>query len=334
MKRVKISLDDIASFDNLCLATVKAARGKRTRPAVVRFTDNLDANIRQLRDDILEERAPRGIFKCFTIHDPKKRLIHAACFEDRILHHGVMNLAGPVLDRAMVPDTYACREGKGILKAVGRVQDRIRQYPWVVKIDIQSYFDAIDHGKLYGAVADKFKGREFLSLMERIIRSCETRPGRGIPIGSLTSQHLANYYLDGLDRYIMEALGRPYVRYMDDMVWWCHTRQGAKETLGLVKAFVTERLGLQVKPDAMINRSERGLGYCGFRIYPGCVKPGKRQLKRFFARRKFWEGEYERGAVTGPKLQCAYESLQSFLAHADSREWRKRHFKKYPPPEV
>lgn len=329
-----MALCDIADTENLCSAAIKAAKGKRTRVSVDRFFREFDKNISRLRDDIINGMIPCGHLRKFVIHNPKKRTIHAACFEDRVLHHAVMNFAGPVLDRAMVPFTYACREGKGTLKAVNRVQHMLRCHPWYVKIDIKGYFDAIDHPILNQTVTEKFKGDGFLFLIKRIIDSYHTYPGKGLPIGSLTSQHLANYYLDGLDRYIMETLGRPYVRYMDDMIWWCVSPDEARQTRDLVKRFAEERLMLEIKPSVQINRSRKGVTYCGYRVYPGIIKPGKRQLRRFYSRRKFWESRYADGSIADTKLQAAYASVHAVTVHTHSMEWRKRHFIKYPTLDV
>jgi retron-type reverse transcriptase len=145
MKPVRVNIRDTADYDNLVDAAVKASRGKRLRPDVRCFFEHFEKNINNLRRDILEGNAPYGYYKCFTIYDPKKRTIHAACFEDRVLHHALINDVGSILERAMVPSTFACRPGKGPLAASRWVQYCIRRFPWYVKVDIRRYFDSIDH---------------------------------------------------------------------------------------------------------------------------------------------------------------------------------------------
>ena len=191
MKRTHIDLIDIAAYDNLAQAAYRAARGKRARPDVRQFFSRFDHHMRRLQQAILAGHMPYGRFKAFTIRDPKPRLIHAACFEDRIFHHAVMYWAGPVLDRALTSTTYACREGMGNHAAVRQVQHHLRRYPWYVKIDIRHYFDTIDHQRLYQRLLRRFKGHDFLALLRRIIASYHVTPGKGLPIGSLTSQHFA-----------------------------------------------------------------------------------------------------------------------------------------------
>ncbi|MES9881323.1 MAG: hypothetical protein ABW185_10625 [Sedimenticola sp.] len=174
MKRTRIAIDAIAAWDNLALAAWKAGRGKRQRPEVADFFSDLDANLKCLGEAIREGRAPFGKYKSFTIHDPKRRLIHAACFEDRVLHHAIMNLAGPVFETAMAPTSYACLTGRGVHAVSGRVLAAMRRYPWYVKIDITNYFATLSHERLWLLLKRRFKGDEFLELLLRIIQGCES----------------------------------------------------------------------------------------------------------------------------------------------------------------
>ncbi|OQX06388.1 MAG: hypothetical protein BWK73_30975 [Thiothrix lacustris] len=148
MKRTLITLEAIAERKNLIAAFRKAAKGKRHRGDVQAFMQDFDNNLNHLGIDIRAARLPYGKFRAFQIHDPKKRLIHAACFEDRIFHHALMNLAGEVLERAMMPTSYACRVNKGVHKAAQQVQQHLCQYAYYAKIDINGYFASIDHERL------------------------------------------------------------------------------------------------------------------------------------------------------------------------------------------
>jgi retron-type reverse transcriptase len=258
MRRVAISLDAIAHFANLARAAQRAARGKHTRPDVQSFMQHFDQHINQLAQDIRAARLPYGQFRRFTIRDPKPRVIHAACFADRVFHHAVIALAGPVLDRALTPTTFACRQGKGTHAAVRQVQHHLRRFPWYVKIDMQHYFDTVDHAVLYRLLQRRFKGQAFFAVLQRILNSFHVTSGKGLPIGALTSQHFANYYLNGLDRYILEHLPScAHVRYMDDILWWCDSRASARATLARVPCVFPEwevwrpheRLSCHADPD-------------------------------------------------------------------------------------
>jgi RNA-directed DNA polymerase len=335
MKRVKVNILDTAGYGNLATAAVKAARGKHNRPDVRSFFARFDENLNQLRKDILTGNAPYGAYNRFTIYDPKKRIIHAACFEDRVLHHALINYVGPVLERAMVPCTFACRPGKGPLEASQWVQNCTRRFPWYVKVDIKSYFNSIDHNLLKKILERRIKGKEVQKLIAEIIETSRESPGKGLPIGSLTSQHFANYYLDGLDRFIMEEFRCPaYARYMDDMIWWCPDRKTAKTMLKTVKEWVCENRLLQLKENHQINRSSRGITFCGYRILPGMIRLTGRRCKRYTIIRNKWEKAYLAGLIDERQLQSAYASVYAGTVHADAREWRKQQLQKYPPIEL
>src|SRR4051794_39912442 len=200
MKRSSVTLADVADWDNLAAALWQASRGKAAQADVSAFRANLDCELGSLRHDILNGSVHVGETRAFRIHDPKPRLIHAPAFRERVLHHALMAHVGPVLDRALVFDTYACRVGKGALAAVRRCQQHGRRFAWYAKIDIRAYFASIDHAVLLAMLRRQFKDRPLLDLMGRIISAYHDRPGKALPIGALTSQHFANYYLSGLDR--------------------------------------------------------------------------------------------------------------------------------------
>ncbi|WP_372367689.1 reverse transcriptase domain-containing protein [Candidatus Uabimicrobium sp. HlEnr_7] len=248
MKRKKIAVEDVACFDNLVKAATKAASGKRTSANVMQFFANFEVHLQEIRERILAGKVASGELHQFTIFDPKRRIIRAPNFPDRVLHHAIMNFVAPVLDRAMISSSFACRPQKGNHAAIRQVQKNIRRFLYYAKIDIHSYFDAIDHRLLYQKLERRFKGTQVLNLLKNIIHNYQSSPGKGLPIGTLPSQHFANYFLDSLDRYILEELKVcAVVRYMDDIIWWCDSRSQAKRTLNQVRKYVVRQLFLQVK---------------------------------------------------------------------------------------
>lgn len=324
MRRTAISLEQLAERENLLLAVWKAARGKHQRPAVARFLGDLDRRLNALAESLLEERAPVGRFRRFTIHDPKRRTIAAACFADRVLHHAILNHAEPRFERMLVDGSYACRPGKGVHAAIGAVQRHLRRWPWFVKVDVDGYFPSIDHGLLKGLLARRFKGCKFLSLLGRIIDAGSDTPGRGLPIGALTSQHFANVYLDAADRFLLSQPGvRAEVRYMDDIVWWCEDRHVARATLAGLGDFLWQARRLRLKGNVRIGRSAEGLSYCGFRVKPGVVLASSRKLSRFRAGLARVNGALEDGGVTEAQAQRAMDGLLATLAGAETLGFRR-----------
>lgn len=326
MKRLRVSLEDIASHQNLYLALWKAKKGKESRQEVRLFLDNVESNIARLSHEILQGVSPKGDFRSFYINDPKRRLIHAACFEDRLLHHAIMNIAAPVFEKTMVDSSYACRVGKGVHRAVADVQRKLQRYPWYVKTDISGYFPHIDHAILFHLLQKRFKGDDFLHLIWRVIKSfrSDEQLSTGLPIGSLTSQYFANYYFDGADRFLLESSSATaHVRYMDDVIFWCRTKEQAKETLACFKQYLWERRALVIKPNAQVNRSSHGVSFCGFRVQQNKILLNRRKKKRFLALRKQYETAWLNGEIDEMSLQQRFVSLYAVSLHADSQEWRK-----------
>ncbi len=335
MKRQTISLAEIADYNNLLLALHKASKAKRHRNVVQAFFNRFDDKISRLADDILAEKLPYGCFETFQIYDPKRRLIHAACFEDRVFHHSVMNIAGERFEKSMVDHSYACRPGKGVHRAVRQVQGNLRRYQWFVKIDIAAYFSRIDHHILLDLLLRRFKGKEFVDQLCRIVKSCPDMGAKGLPIGSLTSQYFANYYLDGLDRFLSTSQHvHAAVRYMDDVIWWCETKKEAKLVLAEVVEYLQTERSLTVKPNRQISPCHAGVTYCGFRITRGNVRLSRRRKRTIKKRRNYWEQEYQQGNINAHQLQTAYAAVHAIAQGADSLAWRQKQLRLKPPVEV
>lgn len=334
-RRSPLTLADVTTLDTLTSAFWQAARGKSEREDVQRFTLNLGVELARLADDIRSGRAPEGRWTSFQIYDPKPRRILAPCFPDRVLHHALMAHMGPVLERALVDDTFACRQGKGTLAAVLRAQHHVRRFPWFVKADARAYFASIDHAPLRDILRRRFKDPGVLALCDRILDRTPDPPGRGLPIGSLTSQHFANAYLDVLDRFLMETLRvRAMVRYMDDVVWWCDSREAAKETLVAARSFAAQARGIELKPSAVIGRSSHGLPFLGFRVLAGTLRLSLRRRRRYAAARRRWESAFVDGIVDAHGLQTGYTSALAVTAHAEATAWRTAELARRPPVDA
>lgn len=340
VKRSRIELADVADYDNLAYAFWRAAQGKRQRADVRRFATRLPQQLSRLQSDILSLEVAVGEYQTFRIWDPKPRLIHAPCFRERVLHHALMAQLGPVLDRTLVDDTFACRAGKGTYVAVARAQEHIRRHPWYGKIDVRAYFASIEHDRLLATLARRIKGGRVLALCERVVRSHVADPlagpaGRGLPIGALTSQHFANLYLDALDRFLLDRPEvRGLVRYMDDSVYFCDTRAETRAVLSAADAFVRDHLGLQLRDDRRIQRSAFGLPFLGFRVFPGTLRLSRRRMARYRAARRRWEQAYLAGDIDALGLQAGYAAALATTAHVDSAAFRREDLRRRPAPEA
>lgn len=317
-------MEAIAEPANLRLAFWKAAKSKRAKADCRAFQERLEENVASLRAELLSGSVAVGEYHTFTIYDPKERTICAASFRERVLHHALMNVCEPVLERAAIFDSYACRKGRGQQVAVRRATGYARQNGWFLKMDIRKYFDSIDQEVLRGLLARKFKDAGVLEVFDRILATYQTAPGQGLPIGNLTSQHFANYYLAPLDRFIKEGLQcRSYVRYMDDFVVWGETAAELREVWRRVEDFLTTELKLELKSNVMLNRTERGMDFLGYRIFPRDLRLAKRSKRRFASKFRAYEREHREGVWSELELQQRMTALIAFTLPCRSRGFRR-----------
>ena len=334
MKRHLIRIEEVADWHRLASAAWRAARGKHKRDAVQAFFGDFNGSIGNLSNALKLASAPKNNYRSFIIHDPKVRTITAACFEDRVLHHALIDCIGDVMDRRLLDSSFACRVGKGVHASALHVQRALCRHRWYVKIDIEGYFAHIAHGELFQLLQRTFKGDAGLQLLWRIIEGYEVAPGRGLPIGSLTSQNFANYFLNDFDHWLCGSGGaRAHCRYMDDIIWWCDSREHSRQLL----ARATHRLadiGLMVKDNAVINRSERGVTWCGFRVTPGQLRLSRRRQRSYTRQRLYWEKRWQAGLIDDAELQYRYAAVNSIICGADNIGWRCENLRRYPPPDV
>jgi len=212
------------SFESLLEVAAKAQRGKRFRPAVARFHFTLERELLVLQAELASKTYRPGPYRSFYIYEPKQRLISAAPYRDRVVHHALTGVLEPIFERSFVFDSYACRKGKGTHAAVARCRNHARRFRYVLKADIRKFFPSVDHDILKHLIAGKIKDPNVLWLMGLILDHSNPQEPllqwfpeddlftpaerrRGFPIGNQTSQFFANVYLDPLDHFVKDRLG-------------------------------------------------------------------------------------------------------------------------------
>lgn len=324
MKRHSHLFEKILDRDNLRLAFLRALRGKRHRPDARLFAADLDRNLAALAERMSDDSVELGRCHQFVIRDPKERVITAPCFEERVLHHAIINVCEPLFDRWLIFDTYACRVGKGREAAVRRAQEFARQSPAFLKMDVRKYFDSISHEVLLDGLRCFFKDPRLLRLFARIIGSFRAVSGRGLPIGSLMSQHCANFYLGWFDRFVKERLRVPgYVRYMDDMVLWGRSTRQLADLRDQCSAFLSLELRLELKP-TFINHTTVAMEFLGCRLFPTHVTLNRRSKVRFRRKLAALEDAYDEGLIDEGTLQERATALIAFTRAAGAASWRFR----------
>ena len=281
MRRTGHLFEQVTDFGVLREAARRAARGTRSL-AAAEFLADLEANVLHLQRELLERTYEPGPFTTFQLRDPKPRTISAAPFRDRVVHHAVCSAMEPTFERYAVFDSYACRPGKGNRAAMRRAQGHARHQPWFAKLDVQRFFETLPHDVLLGLLRRRFKDRRLLALVGTVLAAGATKPGVGLPIGNLTSQHFANFALGALDHHALEVVRvGAWVRYMDDMLLFGPDRHQVRRSAHAVEAFLSDELRLALRHDATVVAPVRvGIPFLGFRVWPRQVRLDGARVRR------------------------------------------------------
>lgn len=284
----------LTSWENLMLAYRKASLGKRGQAGVAEFEHRLEENVFDLMEELTSGDYAPGPYRSFPIHEPKRRLISAAPFRDRVVHHALCNVIEPIFEASFVADSFANRVGKGTHRALERCQRLARRHAFVLSCDVREFFPSVDHEILRGILERKIVDGRVLALADRVLHggrgvlddeyTMEYFPGddllaplrpRGLPIGNLTSQFWANVYLSPFDHFVKRTLRCPgYVRYVDDFLLFADDKATLWRWKGEVERWL-ERLRLKIHAGAHPRPVTEGVAFLGW-----IVRPGRRRLKR------------------------------------------------------
>jgi hypothetical protein len=314
----------ILAPQNLQTAVERAAQGKHARAPVQRFLAECPENLERLAEEPRTgDYRPRP-YTQFGILDPKPRLISCANFRDRIVHHAVCAVLAPAIERRLIADNYACRPGKGSHRALLRAQTLARRHGWYLKTDIRRYYDSVDHTTLLGRLGRLCREPALRRLLAVIVEHPlpGQAPGKGLPIGNLTSQWFANFYLDELDHWVKEVRRIPgYVRYMDDIACWAPDKDTLFALAADMRVLLAERLGLVLKEErTLVAPVSEGMPFLGWRVFPGLLRQqGKRlrRRRRLLARR---EAAFLRGQLNAERLQDCVRAMSGprrFLGYGE-----------------
>lgn len=347
MKRVGHLWPELTSFRHLLRAARISARGKRFRPSVLAFHADLEPNLFDLQRRLVDHTWRPGRFRDFYIHDPKKRLISAAPYRDRVVHHALVGVLEPIWERCFIADSYASRKGKGTHAAMRRCQHFARRHRWAWKADVRQFFPSIDHEILMGQLARKVKDPNVLRLARTIIEhapSTEAEPHwfpqddlftpserrKGLPIGNQTSQFFANVHLDPLDHFVKERLRLPgYIRYVDDFVAFADDKSALHEARRQVIDFLAGlRLRLHPTKDAIFP-VKQGIRFVGYRVWPTHVKLPADNVHRFRRRLRVLADHYFRHEIDWPAVRCPLMSWCGHAMQADTKLLRERLFEEH-----
>ncbi len=314
-KFISVTFNEVASVENLCEAWQEFIRGKRKKKDVQVFALHLGDELVVLHNDLMNGNYRHGAYHHFRINDPKPREIHKATVRDRLLHHAIHRKLYPFFVRMFIAASFSSQNGKGTHRANDRFRIISRQINknntktcWILKCDIRKFFASINHRILLEILDKRIADRQLFDLLRLIIVSFEVNPGKGIPLGNLTSQLFANIYMNEFDQYVKHELKmKYYLRYADDFAFLSHDRQELLKCLPKIATFLSGPLDLSLHPDKVfIKTLTSGVDFLGWVHFPHNRVPRTKTKQRM---KKYVSRNPDRQTVT---------SYLGFLSHGDA----------------
>jgi RNA-directed DNA polymerase len=324
--------EQVCDWENLLLAYRKAAKGKRGHAPAAAFEYHLEDNLLHIQTELQDRTYRPGRYESFYIHEPKRRLISAAPFRDRVVHHALCNIIEPIFERSFISDSYANRVGKGTHRAIDRAQEFARRYCYVLPCDVRQFFPSIDHSILQMILERKLSDASLLWLIGRILAGGRNvlsgeydmvyfagddllagERARGLPIGNLTSQFWANCYLSAFDHFVKRELRCPaYLRYVDDFLLFGDDKAmlwAWKQAL--VQRLSDMRLTIHME-SAQVKPVSEGLPFLGFQVFPTHRRLRRRKGIAYQRRLKLLMHDVATGALDAAQ---ATASVQGWVNH-------------------
>lgn len=315
---------------NVLRATNNTIRGKNKRHDVQRMMEQVGyiETMQYVWELLSDEQFTPSKYTEKTINDGKERHLKIApLIPDRIVHHCLVDVLEEYLQRLFIANTYACVRGRGIHKCLQDLNRALqrdkRGTRYCLKIDIRHYYDNIDHEVLKRIIAKSVGDKRLLRLIYLIIDSTE---GKGIPIGFLTSQHFANWYLTPFDHWIKEVMRvRYYYRYMDDIVVLGRTKTELHELLEAMRRYLGEELLLEIKPNWQIFPVDaRSIDFVGYKSNHYNVLVRASILKRYWRKlHKLQHNSKQCGGITFEQAVHELASHYGWLQHCDREHFEE-----------
>lgn len=332
MKSLKKKLDSALTLDKFYLAHLRAKRHKNRRTEITIFSVFVTEKLLHIMDVIRDERYQPSKYRKFMINDPKRRLILALPYWDRIVHQWyVEEFIKPYYLPRFIKDTYACIPGRGSHRAAIQLQKYMRdmrcKHPdgyYVLKMDISKFFYNIDPDIMYDMLARVIADPKLSRLTKTMIYDGDEHDG--IPIGNYISQYFANIYLNELDQFCKHQLRvKYYVRYMDDFVLLAQDKAQAREWFNQIEKFLADRLRLKLNPHSRYYPVHLGVDFAGYRIH------NDYRLLRRRSKQKLIDiiDSYERGIDGKERFASRVGSWSGHARYADSFRYRQKMLAKY-----
>lgn len=330
-------------------------RRKRGTEGCVEYSQNYLLNNLKLYKELNDMTYEIGQSRAFIVTRPKLREVFCAQFRDRVVHHILALKFLPLLESEMPDCAYACRKGKGTDYGINDIRQKIEKIScgytketWIVKGDLKSFFMSIDRNLLYSilerTIRAKYHGEDiewWLWLWRKVVlnspeRNCVrtgdvslwnrlpknkslfTSNGKGMPIGNLPSQMLANLLMSSFDKWVMERIGYGYGRYVDDFAMISNDKNLLLKTYHDARSYLKDNLKLTLHPDKVyIQEASKGVKMTGAVIKPGRVYAGNNTVDHLFNIIAKWNSE---NILDNERIEYYVKRINSLFGHLANRD--------------
>jgi RNA-directed DNA polymerase len=359
------------SFDDLYRAWRRARRNKQPSANQLAFEERWADGLLALQEQLNAGTWQPRPTTCFIAKRPKAREIHAPDFSDRIVHHWLVPQLEAIWEPKFAYDSFSNRPGKGTHAAVDRLRDFMREVRsgqgggWYLQLDIKNFFNTIHRPTLWAMLKRGMAKAGTPVVTQRAVhallrrsplsqgvehrstpaeharvpahkRLANAAPGRGLPIGNLSSQFFANVYLDALDQFVKHKLKAPrYLRYVDDFIIVHESREQLQAWLVEIERFLRETLRLELKADVRLKPLAAGADFLGYQVYATHRLIRRRVIGHAIERLRAWERRHVNGAIaraTPEQFRLGRSIWASYLghfSHGNARRLTERFYKRF-----
>ncbi len=339
-KRHDKLFQQVATFDALYRASKRAIRGKRNKAGAAAFQFSLERELLKLEIELESGTYRTGRYLEIELKRPKKRIVSAAPFRDRVVQNALVEVIGPLFEAGFIDNSFANRIGKGTHRAIKTYERYRNRYRYVLRCDVFRYFPAIDHEVLKCDFRRRISCQRTLELMDVIVDGSNPQEPvdrhfqgddlltplertRGLPIGNLMSQFSANLYLDPLDHYASEVLAAPYLRYVDDFALFHDNPKVLSIWRDNIASFIGQRRLQLHQRKTKISPTEEASEFLGIVLH----RNGKRSLpeknvKAFKGRLKGMVAAVRAGTLSTEEALVKINAWAAHARHTNSRALR------------
>jgi RNA-directed DNA polymerase len=314
--------DKVCLSDNIFSASqsVLANRGAAgvDHQTIGQFWDHISKEVERLAEELRTRKYQPHAVKRVWIPKPgssEQRPLGIPSVRDRVVQTALLHVLEPIFDVTFAESSYGFRKGRGCHHALERVEALLQEgCVYIVDADLKSYFDTIPKDRLLNRVRERVSDSGVLGLVEQFLDQGvmdglrEWTPEAGTPQGAVISPLLANLYLNPLD-HLLAASGFAMIRYADDFVIMCRSREEADQALGKVKQWVEEN-GLTLHPTKtkIADARTEGFDFLGYTFRGRLRLPRKKSLDKL---KETIRAKTKR--TSGNSLQWTVETLNATL---------------------